>query len=127
MKAQEIFDTVAAHLRQQNSKALMSDELRQTLRMGPGTCVYRNSEGKKCAVGCLLLEDEYQSDMEGQAIGFIIGHTKYNASLMRLSPHIKLIKEFQSLHDNYDVEDWEEGLQDIADVFKLTYTPKGTC
>jgi hypothetical protein len=47
LTAQSIFDTVARHFKKQKEQA--ADGV---------TCVYRTLDGKSCAVGCLLTDEE---------------------------------------------------------------------
>jgi hypothetical protein len=127
MEAQQVFDTVVAHLRQQNSKALMSPGLRESLNMDALTCAYRSGDGKKCAAGALIEDSEYDISMEGKAIFAILAHSDYNcpASLKdRLLPHVKLVGALQGVHDNFPVKEWEEQLQWVAKQFKLNYTAR---
>ena len=55
---QEIFDHVAKHLLAQNEAAKIFDE-------DDGTaCFYRTAEGRSCAVGCCIADDEYSYKLE---------------------------------------------------------------
>lgn len=57
MTRQEVFNIVVKHLAAQNWER----------SIGPaGTCVYRSEDGKKCAIGALLLDDEVPT--EGAAV-----------------------------------------------------------
>lgn len=56
MTDQEIFDKVAAHLIRQGGPA----------RDGNKDCAYRAPNGRTCAVGCLIPDSAYDSDMEGR-------------------------------------------------------------
>jgi len=47
---QETFDKVARHLLTQQAKAEQPD----------GNCAYRGEHGRKCAVGCLISDEEYE-------------------------------------------------------------------
>ncbi len=63
MTPQEIFDTVATHLRTQGRKAMTSY----------GKCSYRiydetSQRMLKCAVGCLISDEAYTADMETKDI-----------------------------------------------------------
>lgn len=50
MNAQEIFDKVVNHLRKQGHRSLSED----------GRCLYRGSNGDKCAIGCIISDEDYQ-------------------------------------------------------------------
>ena len=54
MTNQETFDRVAEHLLKQDAKSLRH-----------GACAYRGDAGFKCAVGCLISDDEYGPGIEG--------------------------------------------------------------
>jgi hypothetical protein len=120
MEAQQIFDTVANHLRQQNSKSLLSEVACREIPAPTGSCAYRGEAGKKCSAGVLILDEEYEFSMEGRGLYSVL--TKYSSSLMeRLYPHHDLIVQLQSVHDNFGVEEWEERLKLVAARFKLRY------
>lgn len=55
----EIFDTVKAHLLQQDDRAFDPDS---------GACRYRDQKGRKCAVGCVIPDELYNPLMEGATI-----------------------------------------------------------
>lgn len=55
-EAQEIFNKVATHLLTQGKRSVASD----------GSCMYRGPEGTKCAIGCLIEDDEYHPLLEGK-------------------------------------------------------------
>jgi hypothetical protein len=59
MTNQEIFTTVRSHLLAQNARSF--DPERRL-------CVYRDWEGKKCAVGALIPDDIYALNMEGKPV-----------------------------------------------------------
>lgn len=99
MDAQEIFDTVASHLLTQKAKAVDGD-----------SCMYRAPDGKKCAVGCLITDEEYSPDMEGSAISDLID----NGGMKRFSPFKALLEDLQGLHDFALLEEWPRRLRDIA-------------
>jgi hypothetical protein len=108
MSAQVIFDKVVAHLRQQGRKALRAE----------GGCAYRTPEGLKCAVGCLISDEEYSQEMEGHTIDWL------NATGMlpsHLTSHYNLLMALQWVHDCHDAAHWELGLQQVAKNHKLTY------
>jgi hypothetical protein len=125
MEAQQIFDTVVAHLRQQKSKAL-SDV---------GSCMYRSDDGKKCAAGCLMTDEEYAPGMEGNSIGAILASDARSNGVSipcptslfeKLGQHASLIRKLQIVHDSREVKDWEDGLAIVARQYNLTYTPPTT-
>lgn len=95
--AQQVFDQVARHLLTQNARA--SDGR---------TCKYR--EGSlKCAAGCLIGENEYDTKFENASWSIL--------SDRGLVPkqHAELIRELQRVHDNYhDSNIWPVCLGRVA-------------
>lgn len=123
MKAQDIFDTVVAHLRQQNAKALATSD-----SLGPH-CVYRAADGKKCAAGCLIPNDLYDPKMEGKAFVCLatMATPELNMDFPKLRAHFadtdhNLIGDLQEVHDKYEVGDWEALFKRLAGKKGLTYT-----
>jgi hypothetical protein len=106
---QEIFDQIVTHLRKQGCKSIA----------GASTCLYRGPNGTKCAVGCMISDDDYDPSMEGKGITTIIRLSK---NLKVLSPYRKLLVEMQNIHDDRRVEDWEREFQLAAVRFNLNYT-----
>ncbi len=88
---QQIFDAVATHLLSQPGPA-----------MAPaGTCRYRTSDGRMCAVGCLIPDDRYDPGIEGYTV--LENQSVWDA----LPPHIheirnvrSLLSDLQSVHDS---------------------------
>ncbi len=93
MTLQEIFDKVIIHLRTQNADS-MSDYA--------GGCAYRGADGRQCAIGCLIPDDEYDSDMEGNDVEGLIPYSDAIAGLLHLSEedYLRLLGALQSLHDD---------------------------
>ncbi len=123
MTAQEIFDKVINHLLQQGGPALNYDYNNDY------KCRYRADNGFKCAVGCLIPDDQYDSLMEERGIMI---HYPPNDPLntwvaKHYEPHRDLLSALQSLHDNIGMTDfgskWQTeiwiGAEDIADLFGL--------
>src|SRR5688572_9122307 len=61
MTNQEIYDAVKAHLLAQGKRAAVSD-------LPGSSCAYRGQNGTKCAVGCLIPDDEYSPEIEGLSV-----------------------------------------------------------
>ena len=55
MNRQEIFDKIYLHLIEQGRKSIDSD----------GQCMYRSPDGDKCAIGCLIPDELYTPELEG--------------------------------------------------------------
>jgi hypothetical protein len=105
--AQEVFDKVANHLLTQNQRCAI-------INYSSGlTCKYRLN-GMSCAAGCLIPDDCYHIDMEGDTWEGLIDAGFVEAR------HSDLIIALQNLHDRDDVEDWNTGLIEIANNFGLS-------
>jgi len=113
MTDQEIFDKVVNHLRKQGAQATNND----------GECLYRAPNGRKCAFGCLMTDEEYKSEWEGVISNEII---KTELSLNRFLPHTYLIHELQYIHDEVEFNHWEESFKNCAEGFGLEYKPKAS-
>lgn len=111
MNSQEIFDKVAEHLLTQNCRSVKKDAL------GMYPCVYRTTEGLKCAIGCLIPEELYDPLMEGLPVetllrGFI--------ELREYVPEVSLAKSLQTVHDLHPPEAWRDELKSVAWQYRLS-------
>ncbi len=112
MTSQELFTTIVTHLRQQGAKSLYEDA------DGDMSCAYRGDTGLKCAAGCLIPDNEYDSGDEGNtwwAIPFFKG---FSAG----AGHV--IGRMQKLHDRDSPATWEERYEEAAEELNLTVPPK---
>lgn len=101
---EQVFDQVAKHLLQQQKKSLSK---------GGSTCFYRGADGLKCAAGSLIGDEEYEKHMEG------LSWTGLAIEGLVPSKHLDLISHLQGIHDNSDVEDWENELTEVAKDFEI--------
>lgn len=114
---QELFDKVVTHLRKQGVKAI-----------GPSNkqCYYR-IEGLKCAVGCLIEDDEYSPTMEDVNFRAMMSGgssaTVPQSLRGRLIDHIDMISHLQCIHDNTEVSTWENQFKALAADYNLTLFP----
>lgn len=114
--AQQLFDTVVNHLRQQNSRSTNGDD----------ACLYRDLQGRKCALGCLIPDENYLPDMESKTLSGLLRGDLLPISLRdELTTHLRLLSELQNTHDYVDVQFWEERFQNVAKDFGLEYPPRG--
>ena len=89
ISAQEIYDTVARHLFSQGRKS--------AVRIGGVySCAYRGPRGLKCAVGCLIRDDEYIPSMEANGVTALSDRRRLPS---RLGPHLNLLLDLQDVHD----------------------------
>lgn len=112
MNAQQIYDTALFGLRRQGAASV-----------NESGCLYRGDEGRKCAVGMLIPDADYEFSMEQQCSSLLL--SKY-PRLAYLREHRALLELLQDAHDDYlttSVEDWEHEMQVIAAHLGLVYTP----
>lgn len=136
MTPQDIFDTVAAHLYKQNKRSYKGNA-----RMSGGFCVYRSPEGLKCAVGCLIPDEDYDPRMDDNEC--MRGGT-YVSKLVDLAPelgfrlpayfsaNVALLASLQRAHDGADIVNADktfnraalkDKLQLVANDHNLKFTP----
>ncbi len=76
-------------------------------------CLYYGDAGAKCAAGCLIADDEYKSSFEQQTWGDLVSAKDVPKE------HSDLIEHLQSIHDDYDIENWKSALTELADDYNL--------
>ena len=105
MNKKQLFKTVAEHLLNQQAKSAIG-----------GLCMYRVTNGNKCAVGCLISDKVYTEDLEGLATSAEPIVEAINTSLndVLTESDIDLLGELQLIHDNDLVEDWEVRLDNLS-------------
>lgn len=86
MSLQDIFNTVYKGLREQGFKKSMDG----------CACAYRDAEGRKCAAGFLITDEEYSSEMEGMGILTL----NMQCDLGFSSEQVYFIADLQSDHDS---------------------------
>lgn len=105
LSEQRIFDYVATHLLKQGHAAMGED----------GECQYFTPEGDKCAVGCLLTEEEYNKGMENTPVCTLAAKGELPA---RFLPYLLLLSRLQNTHDFTLAEDrmsaWVEDMVRLA-------------
>lgn len=111
MTNQEAFDRVVAHARAQGRKAI---------EPGKNTCRYRTSDGLMCFVGCLIPDEQYRPELEGQ--------NAYSLTTMVNVPALDglrsaFLQSMQVVHDRDEPDRWEREFAELAIEFGLTYTP----
>lgn len=93
---QEVFEFVTKFLIAQGKPSRASD----------GKCAYRGVEGRMCAVGCLLPDEDYHKSMENKPVEFLIMRHRRDYLL----PHGFLLEMLQLAHDKAclgdDARDW---------------------
>jgi hypothetical protein len=101
--AQEVFEFVAHHLLTQNEKCMLNYL----------ECAYRNSNGLKCAVGCVIADDEYSPILDecvNCSIAYLVKEKK-----IKIDKHLELLQKLQGIHDGCPVFLWKDELKNLAD------------
>ena len=111
MTNQEVYDKVKAHLLTQNAKSISKKY---------ALCKYRMIRStKRCAIGCLIPDNLYEKEMEGNAVH----------NLLHDFPKVKeffdgvssdLLDALQTVHDNELVKNWPRELEVVAKAYGLT-------
>lgn len=123
MNAQEIFDKVVSHLLTQGCKSY--DSLTET-------CRYRGPNDTKCAIGCLITDEQYRPWMESATLNKLLDPNIFggperqylDAQFAWMKPHQKLLQQLQDCHDGLPPSHWETRLCWIAEQHRLIYTPR---
>lgn len=114
--AQETFDTVVTHLAGMTHRSMVGE-----------TCVYRAPDGNKCAVGCLITDNEYQKKLEGLPVRHIIN---VQSDVMPVfaddyACHKDMLARLQDIHDQLDYwtgnrEDMKNQLRGVARQYEVS-------
>ena len=104
---QQVYDTVARHLIVQKIAAASNS-----------VCWYRATQGRKCAIGCLIPDDMYDPRMEGHGIRHLM------QDFPGVLPPVDsaLLEDLQSAHDmdlRYRFSSWVRRMQSIATKWEL--------
>jgi hypothetical protein len=110
---QGLFNDIVSHLRAQN--AVSQDDVPSRA----GRCKFRSSTGLKCAVGCLIPDDQYEATMESLATDLVIGMLK-SPLKEKLNKHMGLLLSMQIIHDYTPLQNWEADFKAYATRNKLT-------
>lgn len=89
MTKQEVFDAVARHLLTQRRRSFD----------GKAGCAYRGPEGRKCAAGALLPDDQYDPRMEGHTVFTVTRGTRDKFAAIVGESNLGLLGDLQSIHD----------------------------
>jgi hypothetical protein len=114
MGHQTTFDRVVSHLRRQNARAMGAF----------GLCLYRAANGRRCAVGCLIPNDKYSSDLEGQSLDLPDSSKELRAILEQEGHDLGLVRQLQVIHDTVLIHHWETELEKLAGRYKLNFHRK---
>lgn len=111
MNKQEIVNTVYKHLKTQGKPALNQS----------GICSYRGASGLKCAIGCLIPDNLYNSVFEQKTVSLL-----YSENLLEeIFPGITeeeafFLERMQVIHDSY-FETLDEKFKSLCDDYDLNF------
>ena len=111
MTNQEVYDKVKAHLLTQKAKSISKKYANCKYRMIRST--------KRCAIGCLIPDNLYEKEMEGNAVeGLLHNFPKVKEFFDGVSSN--LLDALQSVHDSELVKNWPRELEVVAKSYNLT-------
>jgi hypothetical protein len=88
---QKTFDTMCEHLYKQGKQS-MEDE----------HCVYRASDGSRCAFGCLISDEDYDEILEGNTCSMLVQQKRVEFDNIETAMMCRIV---QRIHDIYIVDD----------------------
>lgn len=112
MNKQETYDRVCSHLLTQRARSVVA--------MLNGPCAYRGEGGLTCAIGCLIEDKYYHSDLEGGNVFNPDVRSALKNSGVNLE-HESLLASLQTIHDHFHVEHWEYYLKELAEKEDLVF------
>lgn len=104
---QEVFDYITSHLLKQGVGSFRNNG------MSAYRAAYRNADGTRCAAGCLIADDEYDSSFEGRCWDVLI----YRKKVPKFHAHLIVLLE--RVHENFPPQKWAEQFRHTADICGL--------
>lgn len=99
---QEIFEYVSNHLLKQNRKSYKEKQLFSG-------CRYKHNY-LRCAAGCLISDEEYNSEFEGKNFEYVFRNYFNHINLKS----VELITKLQDIHDLSKPEEWKYNLIELG-------------
>lgn len=91
---QHLFNIISRHLLIQNVQS----------RDNTGACCkYRNSDGLKCAIGCLILDSEYDKNMEGSDIFYLYKNFPNISLFTTYKMSIRILEFLNDMQHGHDI------------------------
>lgn len=100
MTNKEAFNTVKDHLLKQQERSTEG-----------GACAYRGNNDLKCAIGCLIKDEEYRPNMEGNTVGELWEKGLLPASINEVDMYV--LNCLQTIHDGEEPDYWHEELDEL--------------
>ena len=105
----EVFEKVKNHLLKQNERSIDN-----------GTCLYRDGQGRRCAIGCLIPDENYNIYLEKRNV-----HERAVREALpfdRIDEHqMDFLECLQWIHDKREVSMWEKALKELAIEHSIEY------
>lgn len=121
MNNQEMFDKVVVHLLTQNWKSTPTPYYPESADKDY-TCSYRGHMNGgvqlKCAIGCLIPDEMYKSEMEGFGFTSLIDEFPI-IRLFFANVDTRLGQALQNVHDIYEPYQWKTKLFQVGYLFDL--------
>lgn len=95
MNKQQVFNTVSRHLFTQGRRSFGLLPKSEHLQ----GCLYRGPDDTKCAVGCLIPDNQYRIWMEGQTVFNVVHRDTLTTIPEVLVDHTALLSALQKIHD----------------------------
>ena len=110
-REQQAFDTAVVCLLKQ---------AKQSLNASGDICCYRGAEGRRCAIGALITDAEYEDcaeRIEGNSVKDLFDQEIATPSLQGIDQ--AFLTELQAVHDGYDPPHWPIQFARLAERYKL--------
>ena len=104
MTNEQAFKTMARHMLAQGKRSVVVG--RDSFGVEHESCRYRGPDGLKCAVGAIILDEEYRESLEGLPARHVQALVP---SLQGLNE--SMISTVQQIHDKWPVSDWRKLLE----------------
>jgi protoporphyrinogen oxidase len=115
---QAIFDQVATHMLTQMVCSKKSVREHGDLH---SYCAYRGDDGRKCAIGALIADDEYHPLMDNTGDALMMNEAGYFGDIDEA--RVQFLYDLQRIHDVEPPNLWAAELRSMADKHGLTFTP----
>lgn len=109
---QEQFDTVLFGIRKQGGPS----------KDDSGTCRFRGVNGRKCALGHLISDDNYRPSYEPCSVSYLVSAGVLPDIGAADAGAIQSIHDTSAIYDETFFGRWEEGMAAFATEHGLTYT-----
>lgn len=83
-------------------------------------CAYRGDNGRKCAVGMVIPDEDYSPDMEL----FVASKGKVYRYLVGEGYDVPFLIRLQHIHDIVPRSKWENEFEKVAEEYSLIYTER---